>query len=146
VIERRREAERIVARFTAAATTVGAMAVPSATLAIVAIDAAMLASLSETFGVRVSFATISASLGITGTANAIGRSIFVEAARALGWGAGPLGIAGVAALGATTAGLQTWVLGRLAIAVCEHGGERIPSVMTRDLVRDAKEAFAEVHR
>jgi uncharacterized protein (DUF697 family) len=134
-------AQQYVHRFTLAAMATGAIPVPGASLAIVAENAALVNAIAAAYGLDVSVATVVSSMGSAAAANAIGRAVFMEGARALGWFAGPLGVAGVSVLGSTTAGLQTWCLGQVAIAVCERGGGQLPKGDGRQLLDDAKQSF-----
>ena len=137
----RERADALVLKFTGVAIMTGAVPVPATSFAIVAENAAMVSAIAAAMGVPISVETVAASLGTVGTINLVGRAVFVEAARAMGWFAGPLGVAGVSALGATTAGVQTWVLGRLAIAICENGGDPLPGPVANRVVREAKGSF-----
>lgn len=128
-------------QFTVAAAATGAVPVPAASAAIVAENAAMVNAIASAMGVPVSAATVVASLGPAGMANVFGRTVFVEAARAIGWAAGPLGLAGVSALGASTAALQTWIVAELTIAVCEHGGGKLPPAQAKPVIAAAREGF-----
>lgn len=103
----------------------------------------MINAIASAHGMSVDLQTIITSLGLVGGVNLIGRAVFVEAARAMGWFAGPLGVGGVMLLGAFTAGMQTWMLGELAIAICENGGRAIPPDRTRTLLQAARAGFDE---
>ena len=59
----------------------------------------------------------------------------------MGWFAGPLGVAGVSMLGAFTAGMQTWALGQLAIAICENGGQPLPPKQVSQVMNFARTEF-----
>lgn len=137
----REQAERTVWQFTAAAMATGAIPVPAVSAAIIAENTAMVAVIGSDMGQRVTMAAVVSSFGIVGALNSIGRAVFVEAARAMGWFAGPAGVGGVMALGAATAGLQTWAIGHLAIAVAENGGLALPAAQGRAVVAEAKETF-----
>lgn len=134
-------ARRILARHIALTTATGGIPVPATSLAIVAENAAMIAEIAGCFGLPISLATVTASMGLTGVVNMIGRAVFVEAARAMGWFAGPLGVAGIVALGATTAGLQTCVLGFLAIAIGENHGQPLQAGDRRETIERATRWF-----
>ena len=136
-MNKRSQAELELLGFTIAAAATGAIPVPATSAAIVAENAVMMTRVASTVGVPVSVATVTSSLGFAGTANITGRLLFVEAARAVGWFAGPLGVAGVSALGAFTAGLQTWVLGQLVIAICESGGSTLPRQRVAQVMEEA---------
>jgi len=140
----REQAEALLLRFTGAATITGAIPVPAASAAIVAENAAMIAAIGSAMAVKVSVQSVAASLGTVGAVNMVGRALFVEAARFMGWFAGPFGVWGVSVLGATTAGLQTWCLGRLAIAIAEHAGEPLEEHRAREVLSAARETFSEI--
>lgn len=108
--------------FTVEAMAIGAVPVPGASVAIVAENTAMVSTIGAEFGLKIDLRTVMGAFGAVGSLNTIRRQLFVEGARLLSWGTGPLGMTPVSALGATTVGLQTWVLGHLAIAMCMHGG------------------------
>lgn len=127
--------------FTAAAGATGAIPVPAASLAICGETAVMVNAIASAMGIPVSPKTVALSLGKVWIANAFGRAVFVEGARALGWLTGPLGVAGVSAIGAFTAALQTWVIGELTIAICEVGGRVLTPDEAEDVVNGAEDAF-----
>lgn len=143
---RRRAAERVVHRYTAIAAATGAVPVPAASGAIVAESAVMIAEIASVLEQPVTLQMVLRSIGTLGTINLIGRQVFVEGARLLGWGAGPGGIMAVSALGASTAGIQTWVLGHLAIAVAENGGRPLPPAEARVTVEAARASYREPKR
>lgn len=122
-----REAQITVAHFTLLAMGTGAVPVPAASVAIVAENAAMLGVIAAQFGVPVTVRSVVSSLGLAGTLNQLGRAVFIEGARLLGWGAGPGGPIVVSALGASTAGIQTWIVGQLTIAIAQNNGVALPA-------------------
>jgi len=136
-------ASRTVTKFTLAAMATGAIPVPATSAAIVAENAAMMTVLASQLGVPVTVETVTRSLGMAMTVNLLGRAVFVEAARAIGWFGGPAGVAGVSALGATTAGIQTWVVGHLAIEIARNHGRALAPAIARTAVRNATESFWE---
>lgn len=127
--------------FTAAVGATGAIPVPAASLAICGETAVMVNTIASAMGIPVSPKTVAMSLGKVWIANAFGRAVFVEGARALGWLTGPLGVAGVSALGAFTAALQTWVIGELTIAICKVGGRVLTPEEAEDVVSGAEDSF-----
>jgi hypothetical protein len=135
------DAERIVRAFTAAAAATGAIPVPGASFAVVAENATMVAAVSSALGVEVTVAKVVASMGARAAVNQLGKRVFLEGARAMGWFAGPLGVAGVSALGATTAALQTWSVGQLAIAIGRNGGRVLDEAAGESASRDAEDRF-----
>ena len=62
----------------------------------------------------------------------------------MGWFSGPLGVAGISMLGATPAGLQTWCLGRVTIAIARHGGSVLEAGVVGAVVLDARATFSSV--
>lgn len=138
----RLESESIVRRYTAVALLTGALPVPAASAAIVAEQAVMFTHVAAIYGADVSFGTVLASMGGTATLNTAGRALFVEGMRWINatFAAGmatPL----VSALGATTAGVQTWLLGQLAVAIAENGGNPLPEVAAKAVLERARVAF-----
>lgn len=140
-VSRLDKVERVVRNFTATAALTGAIPVPGASVAIVAENLTMLTIISAKLGVEVTPQKVAASWGALAIVNAIGRRLFVEGARMLGWAAGPLGVAGISVLGALTAALQTWVLGQLVIAIAENGGNPLDHAAALRLERDATLRF-----
>ncbi len=134
-------ADRRKWQFTIAAAATGARPVPAASIAITAETAVMVNAIAAAMGIPVDATTVVGSIGPAGIANLVGRNVFVEAARAIGWAAGPFGVAGVSALGAFTAALQTWILAEITIAICERGGELLPRAEARRVTASAKESF-----
>lgn len=134
-------AERHKWVFTAAAAATGAIPVPAASAAICGETAVMINAIASAMGIPVSLKTVTLSMGKAMIANQIGRAVFVEAARALGWFAGPLGVAGVSALGATTAALQTWLIAELTIAICKSGGRVLTPDEARQVIEEGEESF-----
>jgi uncharacterized protein (DUF697 family) len=136
-------AEGVVYRYTAITALTGAVPIPATTAAIIAENAAMVNEIAGCFGVPISVQTVVGSMGLVGTANAVGRAVFVEGARAMGWFAGPFGVAGVSALGAATAGVQTFVLGFLAVAIAENGGQALPRPQARTVIEAARREYGQ---
>ena len=145
-IARRDHASSHVRTFTVVAMATGAVPVPGASIAIVAESAAMVNAVASAYGVSISVGTVVAALGPAAAVNAIGRAVFVEGARLLGWAAGPFGIGAVSALGAATAGLQTWTLGQLAIALSENGGIPLAVDQAQHVIAGARETFDSFRR
>jgi hypothetical protein len=134
-------AQQVVRQFTAAAALIGAVPVPAASAAIVAENAAMVACVARELGVPVSLQTVAQSLRMLASVNLVGRALFVDIARLFGWAAGPLGLAGLSALGASTAGLQTWIVGQLAIAIGQNGGAVLSSEAASQVVAAARSSY-----
>lgn len=116
-------ARDIVGWYTLGAGASGAVPLPATSAAIVANNGFMLVHISAAMGKAVAWDDVLKSLGIAGTLNIAGRTVFVEAAKALGWGTGSVwALAALSAVGATTAALQTYVIGLIAIEICRNGG------------------------
>lgn len=82
-------------------------------------------------------------MGFLGSANLIGRTLFIEVAKVLSWGAtGGIAAVALCGVGATTAGLQTYILGRLAQDMAGWHGE-MPSHAVKSAVAKAKATFTE---
>jgi len=134
---RRTRADAHLWEFTAVAAITGAIPVPGSSVAIVAENAVMVNVLAGDMGVPISIETVVTSMGSIALFNQLGRTVFIEGARLLGWALGPA----ICMLGATTAALQTWCLGKLVIAICENGGRVIPRRLAEDVMREARESF-----
>ncbi len=138
---REARAQAVVRRFTMAAAATGAIPVPAASVAIVTENAAMINCVASAMGVEVSLGTVLASLGWAQAVNQFGRMLFVEGARTLNPFTGGAGTAFVCALGATTAAMQTWIVGQLTIAICRHGGRPLPAPEARRVVEEARRTY-----
>ncbi len=138
-------ADRYVLYFTGIAAATGAVPVPAASAAVVAENVAMINTVAATMGVPVSPVTVTTSFGPALVLNQFGKTLFIEVARVLNWGAtGGLATAAVSAYGAFTAAGQTWILGHLTIAICENGGHELAAGVARRVVSEASESFKEV--
>lgn len=135
-------AEKVVARYTAIAAVTGAIPVPSASAAVVVENGAMFTELASVLGAEITWSSLVESIGFAGGLNFAGRALFVEGARMLGFGVGgPFAAALVSGLGATTAGVQTYTLGLIAIEIGKNGGEAITGSMVRALIEKAKNGY-----
>jgi hypothetical protein len=135
-------ARDIVGWYTLGAGATGAVPVPATSAAIVANNGFMLAHISTAMGKSVAWDDVLKSLGVAGTLNIAGRAVFVEAAKALGWGTGSVwALAVLSAIGATTAALQTYVIGLIAIEICKNGGAPIGPGDAAKVVEAAKESL-----
>lgn len=133
------KAKEIVAYYTLAATTTGAIPVPAASAAIVAENGIMLSHIASTLGVNITVEMVIASIGLAGTLNFIGRNLFVEGARLLSWGTGSIWAAGgLMALGASTAGIQTYIIGMIAIEIAKNDGKQLEMKHSKALIVEAK--------
>lgn len=79
---------------------------------------------------------------MTGTLNVVGRNLFIEGAKLLSWGTGSVwALVALAALGATTAGVQTYIIGMLAIEICKNNGKALSSEKAGIIIEQAKENY-----
>jgi len=137
-----RRAREIVGWYTLGAIGTGAVPVPATSLAIVANNGFMLAHVGATMGTIVNWEGVVCSLGIAGSLNIAGRAVFVEAGKALSWGTGNLwALAALSAVGAGTAGLQTYILGLIAIEMSQNGGQPIDSAQVARVIAMARETL-----
>jgi hypothetical protein len=92
----------------------------------------------------VTWEGVVSSLGIAGTLNIAGRAVFVEVGKALSWGTGSVwALAALCAVGATTAGLQTYILGLLAIEIAQNGGQPLDAAQAGRVIATAKETMTD---
>ena len=132
----------IVGWYTVAASATGAVPIPASSLAIVANNGFMMAHVSAALGAPVQWATVVTSLGVAGTLNVAGRAVFIEAAKALAGGTGSIwAAAALSAVGAGTAGLQTYVIGLLAIEIARRGGRPLTETESAAILAKAKETY-----
>jgi len=140
--DNKQRALEIIGWYTLVATGTGAVPVPATSAAIVANNGFMLAHVGLTMGSTVTWQGVLGSLGIAGTLNIAGRAVFVEAAKALSWGSGNLwALAALSAVGASTAGLQTYIVGLMAIEMCQNGGQPIDVAEAAAVIATAKEEY-----
>ena len=137
-----KRAIEVVHRYTAIASATGAIPVPAASTAIVAENAAMIAHIASTMGTPISPSVVLQAFGIAGSLNVIGRTLFVEAARVLSAATGGVFTPGVVALGAATAGLQTYVVGLLTIEIAKNNGKPVSAAITQKVKNYAKQNYA----
>ena len=135
-------AKEVVAYYTLAATGTGAIPVPAASAAIIAENGLMIAHIASKLGQVIDIQTVITSLGISGSLNIVGRNLFVEGAKLLSWGAGSIwAIAALSALGATTAGVQTYILGMLSIEIGKNNGETLTQEKASLVIEKAKNNY-----
>jgi hypothetical protein len=136
------KAESIVAWYTLAATATGAIPVPAASAAIVAENGAMISHVASAMGIPITMGTVVESIGMMGVTNMIGRQLFIEGAKLLSWGTGSVwALVGLSAIGAGTAGLQTYIIGRLAIEIAKNGGEALSFRKAVNVITDCKNTY-----
>ncbi|EPX9363107.1 hypothetical protein ACET7Y_08115 [Aeromonas veronii] len=136
------DAKEVVAYYTLAAGTTGAIPVPAASAAIIAQNGLMLTHIASKMNISIDISTVISSLGMTGTLNVVGRNLFIEGAKLLSWGTGSVwALVALAALGATTAGVQTYIIGMLAIEICKNNGKALSSEKAGIIIEQAKENY-----
>lgn len=136
------DAKEVVAYYTLAASVTGAVPVPAATAAIVAENGLMIAHVASKLGQEIDAKSVLSSLGITGTLNVVGRNLFIEGAKLLSWGTGSVwALAALSALGATTAGIQTYIIGMLSIEIGKNGGDALSSKKAGIVIDNAKSSY-----
>lgn len=140
--EQIKSATEVVAYYTLAAAGTGAVPVPAASAAIVAENGLMITHIAGKLGQTIDISTVISSIGITGTLNVVGRNLFIEGARLLSWGTGSIwALATLSAFGASTAGLQTYIIGMLAIEIGKNNGHRLTSEISDKIIRQAKNTY-----
>ncbi len=133
---------RIRNHFVAAAAATGAIPVPGASVAVQAEMTAMVVAIAAEFDVLVDLAMVEVLLVKAGFGAAF-KTLFMEGARAMGWFGGPAGCGGVMALGASTAALEAFVTGEMAIAVAcaASRGTSVSVDDARSTIRRARKDF-----
>lgn len=140
--EKYEQAALVLQKYVLAASATGAIPVPAASAAIVAENSLMVNHIASIFGCEISAGTIVASIGPLTTANLIGRALFIEAARLLSWGAAFTGAPVlISAIGAGTAGLQTYLIGLITLEIAKRGGEKLPGTVAESILRKGKGDF-----
>ncbi len=135
-------AQSCVVKYTLAAAGTGAIPLPGASLAIIAENAIMVGHVSAAMGQPVTLESVAISFGAVAALNVGLRTVFVEGMRAINAAAfGGLGAPLVCALGASTAALQTWMLGHLAIAIAKNGGTPLGKGPAGKVIDAAKRTF-----
>ena len=136
------DAKEVIAYYTLAASGTGAVPVPAASAAIMAQNGVMIAHIASKMGINIDAMTVIQSLGITGSLNVVGRNLFIEGAKLLSWGTGSVwALAALSALGAATAGVQTFIIGMLAIEICKNNGKALSSEKAGSVIEHAKQSY-----
>jgi uncharacterized protein (DUF697 family) len=142
--DQQNQAKKIVANYTLLAAGSGAVPVPAASMVIVAQNGIMLAHIASAFGMKITVSSISESIGTAGSLNLIGRTVFMEGARLLAWGTGSIWAASaLSVLGASTAGLQTFIVGRIAIEIAKKGGQPLTKSVAKKIIDECKSTYKE---
>jgi hypothetical protein len=107
----------------------------------------MLAKIGALTGKPIDIGVLMRAFGLAGAANVFGRQLFIEFARAIGWGTG-MGITGTLLLGgfgATTAAMQTFLVGWLAFEISRATDGTSNRAIATFVIRQAKAEFAETY-
>ena len=135
-------AKEVLAYYTLLASGTGAIPIPAASGAIIAQNGIMFGHLASALGAEIRISSIIESIGIAGSLNVAGRTFFIEGAKLLSWGTGSVwALAALSVLGATTAGVQTYVLGRIAIEVGKNDGQALVPSATAKVIEQAKKGY-----
>ena len=146
-----KHAQNVAGYYTVAAGAKGAVPVPGMSAAIMANNAFMVGHINSIMRSDIDLQDVVKFVGPAAGVNYFGRTAFVEIARSFGWLSGPLApaaLAGVSALGASTAALQTYILSQIAIELSKIGC-RLSTDKINQIVSDAKESideFMEKHK
>ena len=137
-----KNAKEIVAYYTLAAATTGAIPVPASSAAIIAENGLMLGHIQSALGVTITVASLAQSIGFAAGLNIVGRNLFIEGAKLLAWGTGSVWSASaLSALGAGTAGLQTYIIGCIAIELAKNSGKPLDRRETGAIIDDCKASY-----
>lgn len=136
------DAKEVVAYYTLAASATGAIPVPAASAAIIAQTGCMIAHVASKLGMNIDGSTVMASFGISGTLNVVGKNLFIEGGKLLSWGTGSVwALVALSALGAATAGVQTYTIGMLAIEICKNNGKALDPEKAGTVIDHAKSTY-----
>ena len=131
-------ARNIVGWYTLAASAKGAVPVPAASVVIVGNNTYMITHIGAVMGKTVHWQDVAASLGAMAVVNMFGKTVFIEGAKFLSWGTGSFwALAGVSALGASTAALQTYLVGTITIEMCINGGVALKRTQAKKVISNA---------
>jgi uncharacterized protein (DUF697 family) len=137
-----KDAKKVIAYYTMTSAATGSVPVPAASAAIVAENGLMIAYIASKLGQSIDTATVISSIGIAGTLNAVGKTLFIEGAKLLSWGTGNIWALGaLSAFGACTAGVQTYMIGMLAIEIGKNKGHQLNSEKANKVKKHAKNTY-----
>jgi uncharacterized protein (DUF697 family) len=136
------ESKAVLKKYVLAAAATGAIPVPATSAALVAENCVLLGHMSSIYGCTINLGSIAQSMGAMASVNMIGRGVFVEAARWLAWGAAFTGAPVLVSLiGGSTAGLQTYLIGLVAIEIGKRGGNPLSVAEVKRIIRSGKDDF-----
>ena len=140
--EQMERAQSIVTKYTVLATGTGAIPLPTASAALLGETAIMIGHLRAVFGCPIELATILEARGAIMAINSLSKALFIDVARALGWGTGnPWAAAALSGFGAMTAGIQTYIIGQLTIEIGKNGGKSITQAVAEKIVAEATQFY-----
>lgn len=139
-----KKSKEIVAYYTVAASITGAIPVPAASTAIIGENAIMINHIGSIYGHKITKRTLLRSIGIMGAINVIGKNLFIEASKMLTIGTGNVwATPALCVLGAATAGMQTYMVGLLAIEIAKQGGKVLDFEASSSIAKVAKETYSD---
>lgn len=143
-MSKKQKAEEIVRNYTLLAMATGAIPLPATSVAIVGESAAMISHVGAIYGAgALTPGSVISALGVAGAINLGGRAMFIELARWVASFTAQFALPAVMAVGSVTAGIQTWILGNIAIAIAE-GNRELSEAEAKQRVKEAKDTFGEV--
>lgn len=102
----------------------------------------MIAHVATVFGTPITVGSVLRTVEVMQTLNIAGRLLFIEGAKLLSWGTGSVwALLGLSALGATTAGVQTYIIGRLAIEIGKNGGAVLPPAEAAEIIKGCQKTY-----
>lgn len=135
------KAEKILKKYVGIALATGAITVPAASLAIITENAAMITHLTNCFGKPMNVDAFIKALGVTSTLNIFGKTVFIEIVKIMGLSSGNAwATVALSGVGASTAALQTLIIGKLAIYMAKNGGEISQSSVSL-LIEESKKIY-----
>ncbi len=102
----------------------------------------MISHVASELGTSITLGSVFGAVKLMGTLNMAGRMLFIEGAKLLSWGTGSVwALVGLSALGATTAGVQTYIIGRLVIEIGKNGGAALPAGKAAQIITDCHKTY-----
>lgn len=136
------EAKGIVAKYVIAAAATGTVPIPASSAAIVVQNAIMISHIASSLGVQITIQNVMESMNAATLLNIAGRNLFIEAAKLLSWGTGSVWAAtALSTVGATTAGLQTYIIGCIVIEIAENSGKPLTTRYAKKVISDCKSTY-----
>lgn len=141
--EQLKNAQDILIGYTVGAAITGAVVVPASSTAIVAENGIMISHIASVLEEDITLQKVISSISVAGILNIVGRQIFIEIAKLLSWGTGSWwALPMLVCAGATTAGIQTYIIGRIAIEIGKNSGKNLDPDKARETIKQATKEFA----